>query len=204
MLGNGLFVLALDLAMLIYLYFPQILAFVTTKLRALKAYLQTFTITTELAALKSTNTALEARIKRLKQQVKEKEGDSLDLTMALKRKSDELRDMTVFLDERRDIIKDLNALLQTTFDELHDARLELADTREMLDDAHIGLQAQQTLVADQNHAIGVAMGIIREYGLENERLRGINEGLRGQLEDVNRAIERGESVAVVVPVREDV
>jgi chromosome segregation ATPase len=204
MLGNGLFVLALDLAILIYLYFPQILAFVTPKLRALKAYLQTFTITTELAALKATNTALEARIKRFKQQVKEKEDDSLDLTMALKRKSDELRDMTVFLDERRDIIKDLNALLQTTFDELHDALLELADTREMLDDAHVGLQAQQRLVADQNHAIEVAMDIIREHGLENERLRGVNEGLRGQLEDVNGAMERGESVAVVVPVRGDV
>jgi chromosome segregation ATPase len=204
MFDNVLFMLAFDLAMLIYTYLPQILAFLTPKLHALKAYLQTFTTTTELAELKSTNTALKARIKQLKQQVREKEDDSLDLTMALKRKSDELHDMTVFLDERREIITDLNALLQTTSDDLYDARVELADAKDMLDDAHVGLQAQQRLVADQNHAIEVAMDIVREHRLENERLRGVNQGLRGQLEDGDGAMGRGESVAVVVPVGEDV
>jgi cell division protein FtsB len=190
MFNNALAITLISVFLFIGYYLGS-LDFIIVKFRALKAYFQTFTATTELTKLKSTNAKLAAKIKRLQQKVKEKEEDNLDLTMSLKRKADELHDMTVYLDERRETIRNLDTLLHDTVD-------ELTDTRKLLDQAHFGLQEHQSLVADQKYAIGVAMDTIVQHGREISQLRGENEVLRRE-----RAMERGESVAVVVPVRED-
>jgi cell division protein FtsB len=188
MFNNALAITLISVFLFIGYYLGS-LDFIIVKFRALKAYFQTFT--TELTKLKSTNVKLAAKIKCLQQKVKEKEEDNLDLTMSLKRKADELHDMTVYLDERRETIRNLDTLLHDTVD-------ELTDTRKLLDQAHFGLQEHQSLVADQKYAIGVAMDTIVQHGREISQLRGENEVLRRE-----RAMERGESVAVVVPVRED-
>jgi cell division protein FtsB len=158
MFSNAFAIMLISAALFIGYYLGS-LDFIIHKSHALKAYLQTFTAATELAKLTSTNVKLAAKIKRLQQKVKEKEEDSLDLTMTLKRKSDDLHNMTVYVDERRETIRNLDTHLHDTVD-------ELANTRELLYEAHFWLQEHQRLAADQKYAIGVAMDTIVQHSRE--------------------------------------